>query len=116
MQKGIINEINFVNLLNKKIVKNLPTEMQELLFHIYKDINLNSNIECWQSRYIEKADIKIRINNEIKGISIKSSMYSSMHQEPTEKFYNFLKKIGVEQKVIKMFDNFILGYVEGKRV
>lgn len=116
MQKGIQNEKDFAALLDGKKIKNLPINMQNLLYSIFDNANSESKIECWKSKYYEKADIKIRINGEIRGISIKTGTFCSMHQETTEKFYKFLSKIGVDNYIINMFQKFMLGFVKGKRV
>lgn len=116
MQKGFINEKNFANLLDHKKVKQVPEELRKLIFAIFTNVDINDKIDCWQSEYYEKADIKIKINNEIKGISIKTGIYCSMHQESIDSFYPFLRKIGIEENIIKKFNDFLLGYVNGKRV
>lgn len=116
MQKGIENEKNFAEFLDNKRICDLPIEFQYLIFAIFKNIDSNIRIECWKSNFYEKADIKIKINNEIKGISIKTGHYCSMHQEKTDLFYKFLTKIGVEKKIIEKFEEFMLGYIKGKKV
>lgn len=116
MQKGIQNEIDFKNLLDHKKVYQLPKDIQKMLFFVFENITLKSTVYCWRSKYQEKADIKIRINNIIKGISIKSGNYCSMHQEHIDKFYPFLLKIGVDEYIIKIFDNYMKGIINGIRV
>jgi len=115
LQLGIKNEIEFKNLIDNKKVYELPKEIQKMLFYIFQNITLKDNVYCWRSKYQEKPDIKIRINKEIKGISIKSGNYCSMHQEHIDKFYPFLSKIGVDDFIIKIFDNYMKGIVNGKK-
>jgi len=38
-----------------------------------------------------------------------------MHQEHIDKFYPFLSKIGVDDFIIKIFDNYMKGIVNGKK-
>ena len=117
MQKGIKNEIEFVQYLNHKMVKDLSQDFQQLLYQIYNNkIYPNSKIQCWRSKYLEKSDIKIRINNIIKGLSIKSGKECSMHQEEKTKFYKFLQKIGVSDDIIFKFDQFMIGRIDGIKV
>jgi len=116
MKSGFANEQAFVDILDNKKVNQLSQRLQELIFSIFKNIEPDSRIDCWKSNYFEKADIKIKINNEIKGISIKTGHFCSMHQETTEKFYCFLTKIGVEKNIIEKIENYMEGYVNGKRV
>jgi len=115
-QNGIQNEIDFVKSLNGKKLYQLSKNMQDLLKVIFLDINSKSTIACWQSKYYEKADIKIKINNELRGLSIKTGRFCSMHQESTKKFYPFLIKIGVDTKIINLFDNFMHGTINNKKV
>lgn len=116
MQKGFINEENFARKLDNKKFKMLNSNFQNMLNSIFKNISEEDIVECWQSQYFEKADIKVKINNEIKGISIKTGKYCSMHQENTESFYPFLRKIGVDEKIIKNIEKFLVGKVNEQRV
>lgn len=116
MQKGFKNEKNFAKVLDNKKVNQLPLKFREIIYTLFKNTNQDSFVECWQSKYFEKADIKIKINNEVKGISIKTGKYCSMHQETIYSLYPFFKKIGIEENIIKKFDKYLQGYVNGKRV
>ena len=117
MQKGIKNEYAFANYFDNKKIKDLNFQSQELILTLYgKDIDKNQKIECWRSKYIEKADIKIRIKGIIKGISIKTGHQCSMHQENKATFYQFLTKIGVSDDIIYKFDNFMTGRSNNTRL
>lgn len=116
MQAGIKNEFDFKNYLNGKKVYELNTNMQNMLYAIFKNINSNSYITCWWSKYTEKADIKIKIEGVVKGLSIKNGAGCSIHQEQLETFNKFLIKIGVDNNILEKFINFIEGNVNGKRV
>jgi len=87
-----------------------------MLFFIFENISLKSTVQCWQSKYNEKADIKIKINGVIKGISIKSGKFCSMHQENINKFYPFLLKIGVDNAIIEIFDKYLKGIINNKKI
>jgi len=91
MQRGFENEMKFAKEFDNKQIYKLSLAFKEIIYAIFKDINRSDYIECWQSKYYEKADIKIRIKNEIKGISIKSRKYCSMHQETTHILFFFKK-------------------------
>lgn len=116
IQKGIINEKDFANLIDNKIISQLPTDLQNLIKALFPIADISSRIDCWKSTYYEKADIKIKINNEIKGISIKTGHNCSMHQESIDKLFPFLTKIGFEKSTLEIFEDFMEGYVNGKRV
>ena len=116
ISKGIKNELKFAQIFNNKRIKDLPINYQELILKIFNNVDSNSKIECWKSKYLEKSDIKIKINNNVKGISIKTGNECSMHQENKYQFYNFLSKIGIDIEIINKFDNFMLGYLNGQKV
>lgn len=116
MQKGFINEENFAKKLDNKKFKELDSDFKNMLKSIFKNIKEDDNVECWKSKYFEKADIKVKINNEIKGISIKTGKYCSMHQESAESFYPFLRRIGVDEKIIKSIEKFLIGKIDEQRV
>ena len=100
MQKGFQNEIDFKNFIDHKQIKNLPDNMQQLLGTLFKDVKEDSLVYCWKSKYLEKADIKIRINGIIKGISIKTGKQCSIHQEHKNKL-SFLIKNRSRRKYYK---------------
>jgi len=116
MQKGFKNELDYVTLLNNKKISNLPNNIQEMIYAIFKNINNNDKISCWQSKYLEKADIKIKINSTIKGISIKSGNNSSIHQENINNLEHFLLRIGIDNYIINLLKKYLQGYVNKKRV
>ncbi len=116
MQKGFINEKKFAKMLDKNKIKELNANIQDLIYAIFIDVGEDDIVECWTSKYFEKADIKIKINNEIKGVSIKTGKYCSMHQESTDSLYPFFRRIGIDERIINKLDNFLIGEVDGKRL
>ena len=94
MQFGIKNEKDFAYYFNNKKICNLPINGQELIYKIFNEVDSESYIESWISKYFEKADIKIKINGIVKGISIKTGQNCSMHQESIKTFDKFLLSIG----------------------
>ena len=116
ISKGIENELNFVDMFHNKIIKDLPSNAQELIYQIFNNVDENSRLICWKSKYLEKSDIKIKINGNIKGISIKSGNECSMHQENKYQFYKYLNKLGIDKDIIKKFDDFMIGIHNGQKV
>lgn len=116
IQKGIKNEIDFANLMDNKLIRQLPEDLQDLICTLFNNVDINSRVECWKSSYYEKADIKLKINNEIKGISIKTGHDCSMHQESIIKLFPYLTKIGFENSTLGVLEDFLDGYVNGERV
>lgn len=97
---GYINELYFVNYLNGKKVKNLNIMFLELIENLFKNINKEDIIKSWKNPFSQKTDIFIKINNEIKRISIKSGIKNSIHVEPISEFIHFLIDNKIEKKYI----------------
>lgn len=116
MQYGFQNEINFAKYLDHKKYSQLSKDYKELIKALFAEVDNNSKIDCWRSQRKEKADIKIKVNNEVKGISIKIGHNCSVHQENSESLFRFFDKIGVENKVITYIRKFLEGYSNGVRV
>ncbi len=113
---GIANEVKFANIFDKKLVKDLDIAYQELLYNIFNDLKEDDYIECWKSKYKEKADIKIRINGNIKGISIKMGEKNSVHQEHVNSFSNYLLNIGLSKELIDKLRAYIFGFINGVQI
>ena len=113
---GIFNEIRFVSLFDGKQVKNLNQNCQNMLRSLFGKLSGDEYIECWKSKFKEKADIKIRINKDIKGISIKMGESNSVHQEHLASISSYLLNIGVKTEIVDMLNNYILGEIDGKRI
>lgn len=113
---GIANEINFVKKLDKKMVKELNRNFQEMLYTLFENLKEDDYIECWKSKYQEKADIKIRINGNIKGISIKMGKSNSVHQEHINSLSTYLLNIGLSKNKVEKLRAYIFGIINGMQV
>ncbi len=90
---GLDNEFAFVLELNNKTIKELNPLCRDLIEAIFPNENENSIIKCWRNHLKQKSDILIKINNKIKGISIKKGIKNSVHVEPISQFISFLRSI-----------------------
>ena len=113
---GITNEIAFQKIFNKKIVKELNSQFQELLYSLFDDLKEEDYIECWPSKFKEKADIKIKIKGNIKGISIKMGESNSVHHEHINSLSNYLLSIGVSNTIVNELRSYIFGIINGIQV
>lgn len=87
---GYDNEFAYVLELNNKTIKELNPLFRDLIettFPMEKD---DSIIKCWLNHYRQKADILVKVNNKIRGISIKKGIKNSVHVEPISEFISFL--------------------------
>lgn len=110
---GIYNEIKFVGLFDGKKVRDMNKSLRELLLKLFGPLTGEEYIECWKSKFNEKADIKIRINGDIKGISIKMGESNSVHQEHLNSLSNYLLKIGLSKTKVEKLRAYILGIING---
>ena len=83
--KGIKNELIYVNYLNNKKVRELNPLIQELLYKVFEKINENDKIIA-KNNLAEKTDIIVTINNEEKNFSLKIGDKNSFHMEPISEF------------------------------
>lgn len=97
---GYLTEQCIVNYLNGKKVKNLNIIYLEMIENLFKNINQEDRIIAWKNPFLQKTDLFIKINNEIKRISVKSGIKNSVHVEPISEFIHFLIKNNVERKYI----------------
>ena len=109
MTKGYKNECDIAQAINKKKYSNLSNNMKILVRFIFNDINDDDDLECKRYRSQDKADIYIKLNNNIKNISIKSGIRVSVHAEKISSFTNYLKAIRINNKII----NYLLLYHYG---
>ena len=97
---GFDNEYEFVKYLNEKEINELDPMTRELIDKLYPYENPHSIIKCWRNHYKQKSDILIRINNVMKGISIKKGIKNSLHAEGISSFINFLIEEGVDREIV----------------
>ena len=87
---GLDNEYEFVKYLNKKKISELNPMFYDLIKSLFPEENESSTISCWRNHYKQKSDIFVKINNTMRGISIKKGMKNSFHVERISDFINFL--------------------------
>ena len=96
--------------MNNKKVKELNPMFREVVDDLFQDINENSIIKSWRNPFSKsKTDIFIKINNEIKNISIKKGIRNSVHMESINTFEKYLKEMGINNEVIKLYKNYHYG-------
>lgn len=97
---GIKNENEFRAYLNGKQVKDVNKAFQDMLYYFFASCHENSSITAWNLFSKKKADICIKINDEIRSFSIKMGYKNSVHTEWLFTFLDFLRDIGVDQATI----------------
>lgn len=97
---GLNNEFEFVKQLNGKKISELTPLLKDLIEKIFPFENENSIIKSWKNHYPQKTDIFIKINNTMKGLSIKKGNKNSVHVERISDFIHFLIENKVEKEII----------------
>ena len=97
---GYDNEYEFVKYFNNKVVKELDPTSHDLITTIFNLKSDDSLIKCWRNHLPQKADILIKIEDHIKGVSIKKGIKNSVHAESIVSFSSFLKKLGISEDII----------------
>ena len=103
INKGIKNELIYINYLNKKQVKQLNPLMQELIHVLYDNIDENDIVYATKNKEKDKTDIIIIINSIEKNLSLKVGDKNSFHLEPISEFIHFLIINNFKKDVIEKY-------------
>lgn len=106
---GFDNEYNFVKEINNHKLKELNPLLYDLIIDLFGNINEESIIKCWKNHLKQKTDVFIKINNTLKGISIKLGSRNSVHTESVYSFIKHLEHIGISEESIKLFKKYHYG-------
>lgn len=104
--KGIKNELIYVNYLNNKKVQELNPLIQELLYKVFKEIKEDDIVTARKSNLAEKTDIIVTINKEEKNFSLKIGDKNSFHMEPISEFIHFLIENNIKKEAIEKYLKF----------
>ena len=97
---GIRNEYLFVQNINNKKFRNLNFLLQDLVKYLFPEVEKNDVLKCYKNVEYEKGDICIKLNGNVKYVSIKMGHGNSVHGEKLEKFSKFLLNLNVPQDII----------------
>lgn len=109
MNKGYLNEKEFVESLNEKYIKDLSKNMQDFIYDIFENINAYDKVVCWKNSANQKADFFIKIGNFVKGVSLKLGHDNSIHGESIQNFKMFLADLDIPYKVIEYYKKYHYG-------
>ncbi len=94
---GFQNEREIMNELNQKLYTDLSENMQRLVKSSFS--NHQGLITCKKIGGASKSDLMICIGIETHTFSIKKGTGNSVHQEPVEKFLNYLDNYGANESI-----------------
>lgn len=113
VNKGIKNELVFVNYLNGKKYSELNILMRDLFKELYPFIKEGDVISAWRDESYNKADIITEVKGRKKYLSLKIGDKNSFHLEPISEFIHFLISSGVKKEIIIKYLEF--HYADGSR-
>ena len=102
-KNGFQNETDFIKYTNGKKIKDLNYNLQLFIKDIFININDDSKITSYKNYQKKKFDIIIKIENEIKRISIKKGVKNSVHSEPISELIHFLIENKMQKQMIINF-------------
>lgn len=97
---GSDNEFEFVKYLNGKKISELNPMFGELIYQLFPLEKPNSIIKSWRNHHNQKSDIFIKINDKMKGISIKKGIKNSIHVERISDFIHFLIENKIDKEMV----------------
>lgn len=109
MNNGIKNECELEKSINNIKFCDLNDNLKSFVKFIFNDIKEDDILKCKRYKTFDKADIYIKLNNEVKNISVKSGTRISVHAEKIETFIEFLKDMHIRKGII----DFLLLYHYG---
>ena len=108
---GSLNETIILTALNKHHFKDLDPHWQKHIKRMFKEINDDDIIIV---KYFEhkdaKPDLEIKVNNRKVLLSVKSGHAPTMHYEPIKTFFDFLRELGVSERIIKIIAFYHYGF------
>lgn len=73
---------------------------RELIDELYEPMDEETIIKAWLNKLPQKTDFFIKINNKMKGISVKKGIKNSVHVEGITNFIHFLITNGVPRDIV----------------
>ena len=108
---GAINETIILTALDNHRYKDLSENWKRHMSRMFKNIQDNDYIKVnYYSFKDAKPDLEIIVNNKKVLLSVKSGHNPQVHREQTYSFYDFLRKNGVPERLIKIISFYHFGH------
>lgn len=98
---GNLKEMEIVNHLNNKKIKDLSNNLRSLVQALYGPLEENKKVKCELVEGFIKPDFVITYNGEKKYVSMKTGRAEVVHQENIKSFILFLRSLGVSAETQK---------------
>lgn len=108
---GALNETIILTMLNEHRYKDLDAKWKRHIKRMFKKITDDDYIFVnYYEHKDAKPDLVIRVNERRVYLSIKSGHAPTVHYEPIRTFFDFLKTLGVPERIIKIISFYHYGY------
>lgn len=107
--KGIQNEENFVFEIHNHKFKELNKNLQYFVQYLFCHVKDEDKLECYRTEDYIKPDICVKWQGKEAFVSLKYGVSDTLHGESVISFINFLRTLGVEERVIKTILLFTYG-------
>lgn len=108
---GFENEMEFVRYFNNKKIAEFDSLTVEFLKSLFNCITECSKIKCWKVPGYSKVDIRIKINDITKNISIKKGIKNEVHVETIDNFIEFLISLSINENSLNEIRKYL--YADG---
>lgn len=99
-QGGFENENQLILALDGQTYEGLTPNLRRLVKVVFPDIDSQTRIVCKKKGGAVKADLELTYRGKSSGLSVKNGSGNSVHQEPVEKFIEFLKQNFDDDKTV----------------
>lgn len=106
---GTQNEDDFVYEIHNKKFKDLSKNLQFFVQYLFSHVKDNDVLQCFKTEDYIKPDICIQWKDQRAFVSLKFGVSDTIHGESLESFNNFLRTLGVEERVIRTILLFAYG-------
>lgn len=107
--RGVQNEENFVHEIHNHKFKDLNNNLQYFVQFIFSHVKDDDVLQCFRTEDYIKPDICIVWKDKRAFVSLKFGVSDTIHGESLTSFNNFLRTLGVEERVIKTILLFAYG-------
>lgn len=112
---GVKNEEDFVFEINNHKFKDLNKNLQYFIHFIFSRVKDDDVLRCYKTEDYIKPDICIEWTDQRAFVSLKYGVSDTIHGESLQSFNNFLRSLGVEERIIKtiLLFNYGDGTIDG---
>jgi hypothetical protein len=98
-KSGFRNENSLIDELNGKKIIELNDNLKRFILFLFDSVSDEDTVNACSGKKGQKPDLIIKINDNIKKVSVKIGAGNSVHQESIDLFMDFLSSIGISENI-----------------